>query len=105
MKRTLALSLILAALAMPLKAVEWTSATTGDQTVSEDVTVTGTATVGNITFNGDSTVSGSGSIGGTGNLTVNSGTVVFDGVSPRRVQGISPWRRGQLLKSKTAPNC
>lgn len=81
MKRTLALSLILAALTMPLKAVEWTSATTGDQTVTEDVTVTGTATVGNITFDGDSTVSGSGSIGGSGNLTVNSGTVVFDGVS------------------------
>ena len=81
MKRTLALSLILAALTMPLKAVEWTSATTGDQTVTEDVTVTGTATVGNITFDGDSTVSGTGSIGGSGNLTVNSGTVVFDGVS------------------------
>lgn len=81
MKRTLALSLILAALTMPLKAVEWTSATTGDQTVSENVTVTGTATVGNITFTGDSKVSGSGSIGGSGNLTVNSGTVVFDGVS------------------------
>ena len=81
MKRTLALSLILAALAMPLKAVEWTLATTGDQTVTEDVTVTGTAPVGNITFNGDSTVSGSGSIGGSGNLNVNSGTVVFDGVS------------------------
>lgn len=81
MKRTLALSLILAALAMPLKAVEWSSETTGDQTVTEDVTVTGTANVGNITFNGDSTVSGSGSIGSSGNLTVNSGTVVFDGVS------------------------
>ncbi|MBQ6941321.1 MAG: hypothetical protein IJN23_02020 [Akkermansia sp.] len=81
MKRTLALSLILAALAMPLKAVEWSSETTGDQTVTEDVTVTGTANVGNITFNGDSTVSGSGSIGGSGNLTVSSGTVVFDGVS------------------------
>lgn len=81
MKRTLALSLILAALAMPLKAVDWTSATTGDQTVTENVTVTGTATVGNIIFNGNSTVSGAGSIGGSGNLTVNNGTVVFDGVS------------------------
>ena len=66
---------------MPLKAVEWTATTSGDQTVSEDVTVTGTAPVGNITFNGDSTVSGTGSIGSSGNLTVNSGTVVFDGVS------------------------
>ena len=81
MKRTLTLSLLLAALSMPLKAVEWTSATSGDQTVTENVTVNGTVTVGNITFDGDSTVSGSGSIGGSGNLTVNSGTVVFDGVS------------------------
>lgn len=81
MKRTLFLSLLLAAVALPLQAVEWTTATTGDQTVTENVTVIGTANVGNITFNGNSTVSGSGDIGGSGNLTVNSGTVVFDGVS------------------------
>lgn len=81
MKRTLFLSLLLVAVALPLQAVEWTTATTGDQTVTENVTVTGTANVGNITFNGNSTVSGSGDIGGSGNLTVNSGTVVFDGVS------------------------
>lgn len=100
MKRTLALSLILAALTMPLKAVEWTSATTGDQTVAEDVTVTGTATVGNITFNGDSTVSGSGSIGGTGNLTVNSGTVVFDGVSRPEGAGNITVASGATLEIK-----
>ncbi len=81
MKRTLALSLILAALVLPLQAVEWTSDTTGDQSVSENVIVSGTAPVGNITFNGSSEVSGTGSIGGDGNITVNSGTVVFDGVS------------------------
>ena len=81
MKRTLALSLILAALLSPLYAAEWNSSTSGDQTVAENVTVTGTASVGNITFNGDSVVSGSGSIGGSGNITVTSGTVVFDGVS------------------------
>lgn len=81
MKRTLALSLILAALLAPLQAAEWNSSTTGDQTVAENVTVTDTATVGSITFTGDSVVSGSGSIGGSGNIIVNSGTVVFDGVS------------------------
>lgn len=100
MKRTLALSLILAALAMPLKAVEWSSETTGDQTVTENVTVTGTANVGNITFNGDSTVSGSGSIGGTGNLTVNSGTVVFDGVSRPEGEGNITVASGATLEIK-----
>lgn len=100
MKRTLALSLILAALAMPLKAVEWSSETTGDQTVTENVTVTGTANVGNITFNGDSTVSGSGSIGGTGNLTVSSGTVVFDGVSRPEGEGNITVASGATLEIK-----
>ena len=100
MKRTLALSLILAALTMPLKAVEWSSETTGDQTVTENVTVTGTANVGNITFNGSSTVSGSGSIGGTGNLTVNSGTVVFDGVSRPEGAGNITVASGATLEIK-----
>ena len=84
MKRTLALSLILAALLSPLQAANWDSSTTGNQTVSENVTVTGTATVGNITFEGDYTtitVSGEGSIGGNGDIAVKNGTVVFDGVS------------------------
>lgn len=102
MKRTLALSLILAALTMPLQAVEWTSATTGDQTVTEDVTVTGTATVGNITFNGDSTVSGSGSIGGNGNISVNSGTVVFDGVSRPMGSGNISIASGATLELKSS---
>lgn len=100
MKRTLALSLILAALAMPLQAVEWTSATTGDQTVTEDITVTGTATVGNITFNGDSTVSGSGSISGNGDISVNSGTVVFDGVSRPNSAGNITVASGATLEIK-----
>ncbi len=100
MKRTLALSLILAALTMPLKAVEWSSETTGDQTVTEDVTVTGTATVGNITFDGDSTVSGTGSIGSSGNLTVNSGTVVFDGVSRPEGAGNITVASGATLEIK-----
>lgn len=81
MKRTLTLSLLLAALLAPLQAAEWNASTTGDQVIAEDIQVTETANVGNITFNGDSVVSGSGSIGGSGHLTVNSGTVVFDGVS------------------------
>lgn len=72
---------MLAALLSPLQAAEWNSSTTGDQTVSENVTVTGTANVGSITFTGDSVVSGTGSIGNSGNITVNSGNVVFDGVS------------------------
>ena len=85
MKLHLPKLLLAALLALPLSAVEWTTETTGDQTVTENVTVTGTAPVGNITFNGGAgstiTVSGEGSIGGSGNLTVSSGTVVFDGVS------------------------
>lgn len=85
MKLHLPKLLLAALLALPLSAVEWTTETTGDQTVTENVNVTGTAPVGNITFNGGDgstiTVSGEGSIGGSGNLTVSSGTVVFDGVS------------------------
>ena len=81
MKRTLTLSLLLAALLAPLHAAEWNSATSGDQVIAEDVWVTETTNVGNLTFNGDSVVSGPGSIAGSGNLTVSSGTVVFDGVS------------------------
>lgn len=85
MKLHLPKLLLAALLALPLSAVEWTTETTGDQTVTENVTVTGTAPVGNITFNGGDgstiTVSGDGSIGNSGNLTVSSGTVVIDGVS------------------------
>lgn len=100
MKRTLALSLILAALLSPLHAAEWNSSTSGDQTVAENVTVTGTANVGSITFNGDSVVSGSGSIGGSGNITVNSGTVVFDGVSRPNSTGNITIASGATLEIK-----
>ena len=100
MKRTLALSLILAALLSPLHAAEWNSSTSGDQTVAENVTVTDTANVGNITFNGDSVVSGSGSIGGSGNITVNSGTVVFDGVSRPNSTGNITIASGATLEVK-----
>lgn len=100
MKRTLALSLILAALLSPLQAAEWNSSTTGNQTVSENVTVTGTANVGNIIFTGDSTVSGEGSIGGSGNIDVNSGTVVFDGVSRPYSKGNINIASGATLEIK-----
>lgn len=100
MKRTLTLSLILAALLSPLQAAEWNSSTTGDQTVSENVTVTGTANVGNIIFTGDSTVSGEGSIGGSGNIDVNSGTVVFDGVSRPYSKGNINIASGATLEIK-----
>ena len=100
MKRTLALSLILAALLSPLHAAEWNSSTSGDQTVAENVTVTDTASVGNITFTGDSVVSGSGSIGGSGNITVNSGTVVFDGVSRPNSTGNITIASGATLEIK-----
>lgn len=100
MKRTLALSLILAALLSPLQAAEWNSSTTGDQTISENVTVTSTANVGNITFTGDSVVSGSGSIGGSGNIVVNSGTVVFDGVSRPNSRGNITIASGATLEIK-----
>ena len=85
MKLHLPKLLLAALLALPLSAVEWTTETTGNQTVTENVTVTGTAPVGDITFDGGAdttiTVSGDGSIGNSGNLTVSSGTVVIDGVS------------------------
>lgn len=100
MKRTLALSLILAALLSPLSAAEWNSSTTGDQTVAENVTVTGTANVGSITFTGDSVVSGTGSIGGSGNITVNSGNVVFDGVSRPGSKGNITIAAGATLEIK-----
>ena len=80
MKRTLFLSLLLSVVGLPLHAVEWNSETTGNQIISEDVSISGTANVGNLTFRGDSTLTG-GNIGGSGHLTVESGTVVFDGVS------------------------
>ena len=103
MKRTLFLSLLLGAVTLPLYAVEWNTATSGNQSVAEDVTVNADVNVGDITFNGDSTVSGSGSIGGSGNLTVNSGTVVFDGVS--RPNSTNRWQKlllssgGRTLRS------
>ena len=100
MKRTLALSLILAALVSPLQAAEWNSSTSGNQTIAENVTVTGTANVANITFTGDSVVSGSGSIGGSGNITVNSGTVVFDGVSRPNSTGNITIASGATLEIK-----
>ena len=100
MKRTLALSLILSALLSPLQAVEWNSSTTGNQTVAEDVTVTGTVNVGNITFTGDSVVSGSGSIGGSGNISVDSGNVVFDGVSRPNSTGNITIASGASLEIK-----
>lgn len=81
MKRTLFLSLVLGAAMLPLQAVEWNSSTIGNQSVAEDVTVNGDVNIGDITFTDDSTVSGTGSITGSGNLVVDSGTVVFDGVS------------------------
>lgn len=100
MKRTLFLALILSVALLPVHAVEWNSETSGDQTISENVTVTGTATVGNITFNGNSTVSGSGAIGGSGDLTVNSGTVVFDGVSRPAAEGRITVEAGASLEVK-----
>ncbi len=74
-------------LAPAIYAEEWNELTSGDKQISEDVTVTGTANVGNLIFNGDSTISGTGTIGGSGNLAVNSGTVVFDGVSRPASEG------------------
>ncbi len=102
MKRTFALSLLLSALAVAQGAVEWNSTTSGDQTVSGDVLVTGTANVGNITFTGDSTVSGSGTIGGSGAVSVNAGTVVFDGVSRKMGSGIIRVASGATLELRSS---
>lgn len=100
MKRTLFLSLLLGAAMLPLYAVEWNTATSGNQSVAEDVTVNADVNVGDITFNGDSTVSGTGSISGTGNLTVNIGTVVFDGVSRPNSTGNITIASGASLEIK-----
>lgn len=98
MKRTLFLSAIVAMGTYSVHAVEWDGSTTGDLTVSEDVTVTDTANVGNLTFTGDSTVSGSGSLGGSGDLVVESGRVVFDGVSRTGSTGDITVRAGATLE-------
>ncbi len=100
MKRTLFLSFLLGAVMLPLYAVEWNTATSGNQSVAEDVTVNADVNVGDITFNGDSTVSGTGSISGSGNLTVNSGTVVFDGVSRPNSTGNITIASGASLEIK-----
>ena len=100
MKRTLFLSLLLGAVTLPLYAVEWNTATSGNQSVAEDVTVNADVNVGDITFNGDSTVTGTGSIGGSGNLTVNSGTAVFDGVSRPNSTGNITIASGASLEIK-----
>lgn len=52
-------------------------------------------------FNGDSVVSGTGTIGGSGNLTVNSGTVVFDGVSRPGSNGNITIAAGATLEIKS----
>ena len=97
MKRTLFLSLLLSVVGLPLHAVEWNSETTGDQIISEDVSISGTPNVGNLTFRGDSTLTG-GNIGGSGQLTVESGTVVFDGVSRPMAEGTITIESGATLK-------
>ena len=69
----------------PAKPLKWNAQSgSGERYVTRDASVTGTANLGDLIFNGSSTVTRTDStscISGNGSLTVNNGTVVFDGVS------------------------
>lgn len=75
----------------PTKTLVWNADSgSGDRYVTRDASVTGTANLGNLIFNDSSTVKRTDStscISGNGSLTVNNGTVVFDGVSRTGTSG------------------
>lgn len=88
----------------PAKPLEWKAQSgSGDRYVTRDAVVTGTANLGNLIFNDSSTVTGTDStscISGTGSLTVNNGTVVFDGVSRTGTSGDITINAGTTLELK-----
>ena len=88
----------------PTKPLEWNANSgSGDRYVTRDATVTGIANLGDLIFNGSSTVTRTdlaSSISGNGHLTINNGTVVFDGVSRTGTSGDITIKAGTTLELK-----
>lgn len=88
----------------PAKPLKWNAQSgSGDRYVTRDAVVTGTANLGNLIFNDSSTVTGTDStscISGNGHLTINNGTVVFDGVSRTGTSGDITINAGTILELK-----
>lgn len=88
----------------PEKPLEWNAQSgSGDRYVTRDASVTGTANLGNLIFNDSSTVTRTdltSCISGNGSLTVNNGTVVFDGVSRTGTSGNITINAGTTLELK-----
>lgn len=88
----------------PAKPLGWNAQSgSGDRYVTRDASVTGTANLGNLIFNDSSTVTGTDStsrISGNGHLTINNGTVVFDGVSRTGTSGNITINAGTTLELK-----
>lgn len=88
----------------PAKPLKWNAQSgSGDRYVTRDASVTGTANLGNLIFNDSSTVTSTDStscISGNGSLTVNNGTVVFDGVSRTGTSGDITINAGTTLELK-----
>ena len=88
----------------PAKPLEWNAQSgRGDRYVTRDASVTGTANLGDLIFNDSSTVTSTDStscISGNGSLTVNNGTVVFDGVSRTGTSGDITINAGTTLELK-----
>lgn len=88
----------------PAKPLEWNAQSgSGDRYVTRDASVTGTANLGNLIFNDSSTVTRTDStsrISGNGHLTINNGTVVFDGVSRTGTSGDITINAGTTLELK-----
>ena len=88
----------------PAKPLEWNAQSgSGDRYVTRDASVTGTANLGNLIFNDSSTVTRTdltSCISGNGSLTVNNGTVVFDGVSRTGTSGDITINAGTTLELK-----
>ena len=88
----------------PAKPLEWNAQSgSGVRYVTRDASVTGTANLGDLIFNDSSTVTRTdltSCISGNGNLTVNNGTVVFDGVSRTGTSGNITINAGTTLELK-----
>ncbi len=88
----------------PTKPLKWNAQSgSGDRYVTRNASVTGTANLGNLIFNDSSTVTRTdvtSCISGNGNLTINNGTVVFDGVSRTGTSGDITINAGTTLELK-----
>lgn len=88
----------------PTKPLEWNAQSgSGDRYVTRDASVTGSAHLGNLIFNDSSTVTRTdltSCISGDGSLTINNGTVVFDGVSRTGTSGDITINAGTTLELK-----